>query len=343
MKFKAFHVPSFPPFFPRAPWWGGDLQTLRGLWPSRRAQRLLSCSDRVVLPLRDRSGDRLVAALNRPSAPERQRSLVLLIHGQCGSESSIYMMRAAAHFLSLGHPVLRLNLRGAGPSRAMCRWQYHAGRTGDLEDAIAGLPAEHLEAGLVAVGFSLGANLLLKFLGEHGASSPFRAAVAVSGPLNLAATARRLMRPRNAVYQRHLLRLGRRVSLGPGAEVTARERRAIMSAATVWDFDERFTAPRNGCAGAQEFYERNSSGQFLSRIAVPTLLIHSLDDPLIPAAPYLSFDWRSNPNLVPLISRRGGHLGFQGADVRTTWHDACAAKFFDTLIGDGAAGTERAQ
>jgi predicted alpha/beta-fold hydrolase len=225
----------------------------------------------------------------------------------------------------------------------MCRWQYHAGRTGDLEDAIAGLSAELLEAGLVAVGFSLGANLLLKFLGERGALSPFRAAVAVSAPLDLVVTARQFMRRRNAVYQHYLLHHGRRVSLGPGAEVSASERRAIMSAATVWDFDDRFTAPRNGYAGAQEFYERNSSGRFLSRIAVPTLLIHSLDDPLVPAATYLAFDWRSNQKLVPLLSRRGGHLGFQGADRRTAWHDACAAQFFDALIDDSAVGTERVQ
>ena len=104
-------------FNPRLPWWGGDLQTIRNYalsvdhaLPSRAAQRL-------VVPLEDGSGDRLVAALHLPDETRAARPLVLLIHGISGCETSCYIVLAAAFFLARGYPVLRINQRGAGPSR----------------------------------------------------------------------------------------------------------------------------------------------------------------------------------------------------------------------------------
>ena len=118
-------------FNPRLPWWGGDLQTIRNYaWsvdhalPSRAARRLM-------LRLKDGSGDRLVASLHLPEET-CARPLVVLIHGLSGSETSCYVILAAAYFLARGYPVLRVNQRGAGPSRRFCREQYHAGRTEDL-------------------------------------------------------------------------------------------------------------------------------------------------------------------------------------------------------------------
>lgn len=125
------------------------------------------------------------------------------------------MVRTAAHLLALGYPVLRLNLRGAGPSRPMCRLQYHAGRTEDLAGAIAALPPEITAHGVAAIGYSLGGNLLLKHLGKTGAASGVRVAVSVSAPLDLVAASRRMLRPRNLVYQHYLLRSMKRESPRP--------------------------------------------------------------------------------------------------------------------------------
>ncbi len=139
------------------------------------------------------------------------------------------------------------------------------------------------------------------------------------------------MRWRNGVYQRYLLWHMRRESLGDGAEVSAGERAAILSARSIWEFDDRFTAPRNGFTGVAEYYSRNASLRYLDTIAVPTLIIHALDDPWIPASTYLEYDWRSNANLVPLLSARGGHVGFQGRDRRAPWHDLCISRFLAAL------------
>ncbi len=323
---------DFPPFRPRAPWWGGDLQTLRNFL-IRSSDRLSDFpQQRLILPLRDGSGDRLVATLSRP-VPAGGRPLIVLIHGLSGNEDSFYMGKTAVHLLALGYPVLRLNLRGAGQSRPFCRLQYHAGRSEDFADALAALPAELTGAGVIGIGFSLGANMLLKFLGEHGEAASLRAAVAISAPLDLAATSRCLMRWRNAPYQRYLLSHMRVEALGEGAVVTADERQAILRARSIWEFDHSFSAPRNGFAGAEDYYHRNASGGFLDGIAVPTLVIHALDDPWIPSAPYLAYDWRGNRSLLPLLPACGGHVGFLGRDRRVPWHDLCIGQFLAAMGG----------
>ena len=322
---------DFPPFLVRAPWWGGDLQTLRNYLVRGRVP--LASPERIYLPMRDGSGDRLAGSLHRPpaSGPAPARPMIVLIHGLSGCEQSHYMVKTASHLLALGFSVLRLNLRGAGPSRPHCRFQYYAGRSEDFADALAALPCELTKGGIVAIGYSLGANMLLKYLGEWGSGAPLKGAVAVSTPLDLAGTARRMMWRRNSLYQRYLLRHMRAESLGPGAEVTASERAAIIDARSIWEFDHRFSAPRNGFAGAEDYYERNAAKRFLDGIAVPTLVIHALDDPWIPSEPYLGYEWRRNPSLIPLLPPQGGHVGFQGRDRRTPWHDLCATRFLAAL------------
>ncbi|HXP32260.1 MAG TPA: alpha/beta fold hydrolase [Stellaceae bacterium] len=320
------------PFVPRAPWWGGDLQTMRNFLVRARVRLADHPHQRLELPLGDGSGDRLSGALGRPAAGIGAKPLVVLLHGLSGEETSFYMRRTAAHLLALGWPVLRLNLRGAGPSRALSRWHYHAGRSEDLGLAFAALPSALVAHGVVAAGYSLGANMLLKFLGEQGRRAPLRAAVAISAPLDLAGTARRLMRRRNALYQYYLLKYMRKEAVAPIAAVTGAERRAILAARSIWEFDDRFSAPRNGFAGATDYYERSAARHYLAGIAVPTLVIHALDDPWIPSEPYLDFVWRRNPNLIPLITARGGHVGFEGGDRRTAWHDLAVARFLETWV-----------
>lgn len=321
---------EFPRFEPRAPWWGPDLQTLRNTLRRPRPRVGLCAGQRLVLPLADGSGDALSGLLECPGGSDR-RPLAVLVHGLGGSEDSAYLKVSCAHLLARGHPVLRLNLRGAGPARALCRFQYHAGRTEDLRDALAGLPRDLTREGLVLVGYSLGANMLLKFLAEHADAFPVRAAAAVSAPIDLAATSRRFLAPRNRFYLWHMLQALRRESLARPAEVSEAERAAILSARSVWEFDDRFVAPRNGWASAEAYYAANSAREFLADVRVPTLVVHALDDPWIPPEPHTSFPWRENPHLVPLLAQRGGHVGFHGRGARVPWHDRCLANFLDGL------------
>ena len=320
---------DFPDYRDRAPWWGGDLQTLRNNLVAWAPGFRLPPGRRLELAMQDMSGDRLVATLNLPEGDSGGRPLVLLIHGLTGCEDSLYMRASARTFLARGHAVLRLNLRGAGPSR--CAERYHAGRSQDLRDALAALDPALGKDGLVVVGYSLGANMLLKYLGEEGAAAPFLAAAAVSAPLDLSATSRRFHRPRNRIYVQYILSRIKIEALGPGARLSEAERAAIGDARSVYEFDEDFVAPRNGFASAEDYYAKCMARPFLAGIKVPTLVIQARNDPWIPAAPYLDYDWEGNPLLTPLLPAGGGHVGFHGRGGRVAWHDRAMALFFDRL------------
>ncbi|NNG03647.1 MAG: alpha/beta fold hydrolase [Inquilinus sp.] len=282
--------------------------------------------------MNDGTGDRLAAAFHRPTAPSG-KPLAILIHGLTGCEDSTYMLASARHLLTLGHPVLRLNLRGAGPSRPLCREQYHAGRSEDLRAALAALDPGLCANGIVLVGYSLGANMMLKYLGEEGPAAPAVAAVAVSAPIDLKATQRRVMAPRNALYHRHILGRMKADILAAGEAVEPALRERATAAESVYAFDDVFVAPRNGFGDAETYYRACSAQGFLPDIRVPTLVIHAMNDPWIPNDAYRDFPWRDNPFLRPLLPAGGGHVGFHGDCGPPAWHDRCIVAFLDGVVG----------
>jgi len=324
---------GFPAFRARSPWLGGDLQTLRNYLRGRPADLSSWPGRRLELPLGDGSGDRLAAMLHDPDG-ESARPLAVLIHGLTGCEDSSYIRATARYLLEQGFPVLRLNLRGAGPSRPLCRFRYHAGRSEDLRDAlealgtqVAGLSAR----GLVLVGYSLGANMLLKFLAEHAGDFPLRAAASVSAPIDLKATQERMMTPRNAFYHRYLLGRMKAESLDAAGGLDESQRRAIERTRSIYEFDDVVVAPRGGFDGADDYYRRSSARRFLADVGVPTLVVHAMDDPWIPGRLYRQVDWAANRNLRPLLPGSGGHVGFHGHGSPAPWHDRCIARFFTGL------------
>lgn len=322
--------PPFPRFRARFPWWGGDLQTLRNrlmrIAPALGAGR----SERLEIPAGDGTGDVLMAALDWPPPHLTLRPLAVLLHGLTGCENSAYLRATAAHLLGLGHPVMRLNLRGAGPSRPFCRQQYHAGRSEDLALVLNRLDGRLAARGVFVVGFSLGGNILLKYLGETGRRALLLGAASVSAPIDLRATQRRMMAWRNRPYHDYLLASMKAEIAAPASDLDEEERRALAGIRTVHAFDEKIVAPRHGFAGADDYYARCSALAFLPDVHVPTLVIQARNDPWIPSAPYRSFDWAANPKLTLLMPRGGGHVGFHGRGG-VAWHDLCIAAFFARL------------
>ncbi len=299
-------------FRQRAPWWGGDLQTLRNtLCPRPKPID----GERLYLPMADDSGDRLWALYNRGS--DDTKPLVILIHGLAGCEESSYIVRGTEYFLGHGYSTLRLNLRGAGPSRPTCSLQSHAGRSRDLHDAILALPDEAVAQGVVVVAFSLAGNMSLKFAAEYGAELPVRALAAISAPIDLAATSANMLRPRNFLFNKKLLWDFCRECLGPGAAVSPAEQAAIKAARNFVELDDNFVAPRNGFRDAHDYWANCQALGFLPKITLPTLLLHAQDDPMVPIQPYLDYRWEANPWLFPELTRRGGHVGFHATENRT--------------------------
>lgn len=322
---------QMPTFRERAPWWGGDLQTLRNVLIGATEPTYHAIARRLTLPMTDGSGDVLSAFLEQPNASRPGHNpLIVLIHGLGGSEDSTYMQRTAAHWLERNHSVVRINLRGAGPSGQSCRLRYHAGRTQDLADALRALQdidATDSSEGIVLIGYSLGGNMLLKFLSEFSQTPNLLAAASVSSPIDLAASSRRLHESRNLLYQRFLLRGLVKESLGGKADISQRDRQAILSARSIYEFDETFVAPCNGFDGANDYYAQCSASQFLAGIRTPTLLVHALNDPWIPARAYTQFPWEENPHLHPCLLEGGGHVGFHSQGLSTPWHDHAIEAF----------------
>ena len=316
---------EFPVFQERGPWFGGDLQTLRNFFARRGGRGPGDLSgERLLLPLADGGG---LAARLTPG--EDGLPLAVLIHGLTGCETATNMVVAARHLNDLGFPVLRLNLRGSDPSAATTTGHYHAGRTEDLRDVLASLDLAMTKSGLLLIGFSLGGNMLLKFLAEFGPDFPIRAAAAVSTPIDLAESAVRLIRRRNAVYHNWLLK--RMKAQWAESGLTDDPATALDEARSLLEFDDRIVARVNGFEGAADYYRQNSAQEFLADIRVPTLLIHASNDPWIGREPYERFDWSRNANLGLLMAPGGGHVGFHSNQGMTPWHCVCVGRFFEAV------------
>lgn len=316
------HDVALPEFRERAPWFGGDLQTARNAL--RRDHADLSAWPGTRLSFAAGNGDQLCGVLHK--SVNGTGCLVVLVHGLTGCEDSAYVRASACRILDAGHDVFRFNLRGAGPSRAQCRAMYHAGRSEDLQLALEGLvSAGHGVNGLFAMGYSLGGNLLLKYLGESGSRSLIQRAVSVSAPVDLAAASSRLEAGRNRGYHRWLLdRMKQDWTSGP-LDIETPQMAALEHAQTIRAFDNGVVAPLNGFSDAADYYAQNSSREFLSGVAVPTLVLHADNDPWIPDGAYHAL--KGLPDHLRIeIARGGGHVGFHGRNGR--WHDECAVLFF---------------
>ncbi len=319
-------VIDLEPFRPRFPWLTADLQTIanRILPPT---DHLGSASSECIrLPMDDGSGDTLLATLDRPST-DHGGPLVILIHGLTGSEASAYVRTTARHMLSLGYRVLRLNLRAAGPSRTTCGDIYYAGRSQDFRAVLKLLDPELTANGIFAVGYSLGGNMLLKFLGEEGACAPLIGAATVCTPIDLSATCQNMLRPRNRFYHRYILGQMKAEATAAGARLTAAERAAILGSRSVWEYDDVFIAPRHGFTGAEDYYEKNKALRFMPEIRKPVLVVAAADDPWVPITSYRGFDWKAHPDLTPLLPDGGGHVGFHAAGSAVPWHDRAIERF----------------
>lgn len=268
--------------------------------------------DRERLELDD--GDFLdLAWLPEPEDATGDTPLVVVLHGLTGSIRSKYARGLLRTVQGLGWRGLLMHFRGAGGEPNRLPRGYHSGETGDLGALLVRLRERFPEAPLAAVGYSLGGNVLLKYLGERGARAPLAAACAVSVPFDLSLCADAINRGLARAYQGHLLtnmRLAveRKFALiEPPFELPDLNRLTDFRA-----FDDALTAPLHGFAGVDDYYARASSGPFLKHVRVPTLIVQARDDPfmepgVLPAEEELADSIRLE------LSAHGGHVGFVAA------------------------------
>ncbi|WMS86461.1 hydrolase [Pleionea litopenaei] len=243
---------------------------------------------------------------------ERSKRTLLILHGLEGSYRSHYVQRLLNAYLGHGWQVVVAHFRGCGRSLNRLPRSYHSGSSDDLADVLSALSAHSIE-NLYAIGFSLGGNVLLKWLGENKVQNSIRRAMAVSVPFKLDICADSIDRGFSRFYQKHLIdslkfKVSKKHQLGESALPNALLN-DLSSIRNFWQFDEHFTAPMNGFSGASDYYAKASSFPFIARINTPTLLLQALDDPFlspeaIPRAEDLG------PSVTLELSEKGGHVGF---------------------------------
>lgn len=297
--------------------------------------KIVPPSERVWIDCNDGSGDRLIAEVSRADAGRgNTKPVIVIVHGLTGCAGSSYVLRTAHYFLSMGYNTVRLNLRGAGPARETCNGFYHAGRSDDIVRALGGLQAHDdvlFRQDCVLVGYSLGGSMVLNTVADQaGASGPVVAAATVSTPIDLAMTSETFRRPRNRIYQNWLLKRMKQEVLG--GQLTALERGAVNAARDVFEFDDTFIGPHYGFGDAPTYYAQCSANRRLSEITVPTLVVHAVDDPWVPVAPYLAADWQNAPAVTPVIVEGGGHVGFHETGHDVSWHDRKIANWLETAV-----------
>lgn len=243
---------------------------------------------------------------------------MILAHGLEGSGESGYMRSLAQASLEAGFAVHRFHMRTCGGTAHLCPTLYHAGLTSDLLAVLRQFEQEG-RTPVHLVGFSLGGNVVLKLTGELGesASDLIAATCAVSTPIDLSACARRLGKIDNRLYERRFLRrmCQRLISTG---RYTESDFHGIRS---IFEIDDRITAPSFGFHGAEHYYATQSSNQFLERIRVPTLVVQAQDDTFIPFEIFRHPAFDRNPRLKLIAPERGGHLGFISRDKPRFWLD----------------------
>ncbi|NKF22805.1 hydrolase [Solimonas marina] len=270
-------------------------------------------------------------------APHPGQRVAVLVHGLTGGFTSKYLRGLAGLLIARGWRVAALELRGGGAQPNRLPRNYHHGDTGDLRFLLKVLHDRDPNARLAIVGWSLGANIVIKAMGEDAAASPVEAAAAASAPFLLEPCAQKLDTGFARLYQRRLLidlkrMVGRKyppLKAPPGVDLAAMQR-----ARSFIEFDDAYTAPMHGFRDARDYYARCACGAFLKTVARPMLVINARDDPflardIVPRASELA------PSVTLELTRRGGHVGFIAEGQRgrlTYWLETRLADWLETAV-----------
>ena len=266
-------------------------------------------------------------------AAEASAPRLIVLPGLESSSRSAHVLGLLGEARRRGWGGVAVNFRSCSGVPNRLRRSYHGGDTGDLAWVIARVQADHPLSPIICAGFSLGGNVLLKYLGEQAdaLSAQVRAAVAVSAPFNLAHSAHALERGLSRVYgQRLVASLKRKTFKKLARYADLVDARALSQVRTLPEFDDLVTAPVHGFRNAADYWAQSSSVDFLPRIRRPTLLINAEDDPFLPAEALPRRAVSENRFLHAEFPASGGHLGFLGGwwlGAPIAWAEIRAAEF----------------
>jgi len=281
-----------------------------------------------------------VRPLRSGQAESKDAPLLVVCHGLEGSSRAPYVRGLVAVALTRGLDALAMNFRScSGEPNRLPRF-YHSGETGDLAQVVDRLAAERPGRPILLAGFSLGGNVVVKYVGERGDDLPaeVRGAAGISVPFDLEASARAIDGPGfwNGVYRERFMRRLRskaaeKARRFPGAfDALAAER-----SRTFGEFDAVITAPLHGFPSAEVYWRTCSSGRFLAGVRRPLLALSSLDDPIVPASSLPLEAARANPAIVLETTDAGGHVAFVAGSPfwPSYWAEKRAVEFLAERAG----------
>ncbi len=300
--------PESHPFVPRRWLRGGHLQTLAGNF-LKRENHLTEPEERLF-----QVEPEVQVLCDCHWQHDRERTLTLMIvHGLEGSSDSQYVIGTGSKAWDRGWNVIRMNVRNCGGTEGLTPTLYHSGLSDDIRAVIHTLLEQEQLEHFALAGFSMGGNQVLKCVGEWGREAPRQmiSACAVSPACDLSLSADALHRGQNRIYEWWFLlglfkRFRRKAELFPGRF----DPNLLKGVRSIRDFDERITAKYMGFAGAEDYYSKASSARVVDKVVVPTLVIHSLDDPFIIMSEQTAVKLRTNPCVTYLESKHGGHCAF---------------------------------
>lgn len=281
----------------------------------------------------------------------QERKAVILSHGLEGNTSRRYMLGMAQRFAREGWDIIARNFRGRSGEVNRLLPSYHSGETGDLDFVVRWAIAQGYTQ-LVLIGFSMGGNQTLKYLGELGQGirpnsternknilSTIKCAVTFSVPCDLVGSAKVIDQKRNSIYMAYFMNTLRETMRMKAERYPLQvDLTGIDSMRSFAEFDERYTAPMFGFSSALDYWTRASCKPYLSSISIPTLLVNALDDPFLSPTCYPFEEARSNPMFSLEIPHRGGHVGFIAINkANCFWSEDRAMEFVQSILGQKEA------
>ncbi|MDC0295301.1 alpha/beta fold hydrolase [bacterium] len=281
-------------------------------------------------------GDTIVLHEDRPKSVSSDSPCVLFVHGLSGSHASPYMVRFAERFLSCGFVVFRVDMRGCGSGAEMSGQLTHAGRSQDVIAALSFIAERYPQSDLYAAGISLGAAQLLRAAGRVGTgedASPswfhrMRKIAAVAPPIDLLRCSDHMQKRTLRLYNYYFIRtlLSRIPERLQQDEIFQRQMR-LPRPRTLRELDDRLTAPLSGFDSALDYYQKSSCNEVASSITVPTLVLASEDDPIVPVGCFTDDSMQWSPSTHLMLTKSGGHAGYIGPG-RICWMDSVIEKWF---------------
>ena len=249
----------------------------------------------------------------QPAEVRSKRPTAIIVHGLEGSSNSQYVVGNSNKLWHAGCNIVRMNMRNCGGTEALSPTLYHSGLSNDVLAVMNFFVAQHNLQSIALIGYSMGGNLVLKLAGELGAAAPsvLHSVIGVSPAVDLGPSADALHLPLNRLYELKFLknllrRFRRKASLFPQAY----DRNRADGIHSLRQFDDRVTALYSGFTSADDYYYRAAAARVVDRIAVPTLILHALDDPFVRITDTSREALNANPNITLIESAHGGHCAF---------------------------------